>query len=97
MSMRALSRASWVRSDDGLCSTRSFCSQGTLVKRNSIARKSPRAALFTACMIINSNLLIVMRRPFSRTSTRASSACLISVAELLEPRGLPLGFPERPF
>ena len=65
--------------------------------RNSRARESPVAALFTAYLKINSFLVTVLIRPFSRTSTRSDSISLSKVAEVREPRGRPLRFPDCPF
>ena len=93
----ALSKASISDTFDLFGSANSFCSHGVCLSRNSRARESPVAALFTAYLKINSFLVTVLMRPFSRTSTRSESISLSMVAELREPRGRPLGFPDCPF
>ncbi len=65
-------------------SANSFCSHGVRLIRNSRARGSPVAALFTAYLKINSFLVTVLTRLFSRTSTRSESISLSKVAELRE-------------
>jgi hypothetical protein len=72
-------------------------SHGIPVSMNTMARKSPLTALLTAWVTTASSLLMVLRRPFSRTGTRASRARRSSAARLFERRGRPLGFPEWPF
>src|SRR5258708_17386335 len=62
-----------------------------------MARGSPEAALLTSCLSIASPLVICLRCPFSVTTTCSLSACCKSVNEVLDPRGRPLGLPERPF
>ncbi len=62
-----------------------------------MARGSPEAALLTSCLSIASPLVICLRCPFSVTTTSSLSACCKSVNEVLDPRGRPLGLPERPF
>jgi len=62
-----------------------------------MARASPEAALLTTCFMRASPLVIFFRCPFSVTTTGSLSACSKSVNDVLDPRGRPLGLPDRPF